>query len=260
MLSQHPGHSVTDLRGRTAIVTGSGRGIGRAIAVRLARRGAGVVVNYAHDEAAALQTVKDINAAGSEAIAVRADVSDPSALESMFEQCAAVFGRPDIVVANAGVEIIDQPISEVTEEQYDLLFAVNAKGAFFTLQKAARHIRDHGRILYIGSSTTCRSFPGVGLYGSSKMSARYTVEVLAQEVGDRGITVNSVLPTTIEGAGVFTEVPDDHPMRAAARAGRPLEGRFGTVEDVADAVEYFVGPLASWVSGQHLLISGGAQQ
>lgn len=100
--------------------------------------------------------------------------------------------------------------------------------------------------------------PGVGLYGSSKMAARYAVEVLALEVGARGITVNSIIPTAIEGAGVFTEVPEDHPMRALLKSGRPLEGRFGTVEDVADAAEYFAGPLARWISGQHLLVSGGA--
>lgn len=249
---------MTDLKGKTALVTGSARGIGRAIAVRYASLGARVIINYAHGEKAALATVKDIEALGAEAIAIQADVSDLDALEGLFQQSITAFGELDIIVANAGVEAVDQPISEVSEEQFDRLFAVNAKGAFFTLQKAARYVADHGTIINIGSSTTSMVQPGVGLYGSSKMAARYAVEVLALEVGARGVTVNSIIPTAIEGAGVFTEVAEDHPMRALFKSGRPIEGRFGTVEDVADAAEYFAGPLARWISGQHLLVSGGA--
>jgi 3-oxoacyl-[acyl-carrier protein] reductase len=249
---------MTDLHGKTALITGSARGVGRAIALRYAGLGARVVINYARSAEAAEKTVADIQALGTDAVAVQADVTDLAALEHLFERTVEAFGRPDIVVANAGVEIVDQPISEVTEEQFDRLFATNTKAAFFTLQKAARHVADHGRILYIGSSTTALANPGVGLYGSSKMAARYTVEVLAQEVGARGITVNSIIPTAIEGAGVFTELPENHPMRALFSSMRPLEGRFGTPDDVADAAEYFAGPLARWVSGQHLLVSGGA--
>lgn len=249
---------MTDLHGKSALVTGSARGIGRAIALRYASLGARVVVNYASSEEAASAVVKDIEALGSEAIAIRADVSDLGALDRLFEESVAAFGALDIVVANAGVEIVDQPILEATEEQFDRLFATNAKGTFFTLQKAARHVADHGRIINVGSSTTAMVQPGVGLYGASKMAARYAVEVLALEVGARGITVNSIIPTAIEGAGVFTEVPDGHPMRALLKQGRPIEGRFGTVDDVADAAEYFAGPLSRWISGQHLLVSGGA--
>ncbi|MFE7503820.1 SDR family NAD(P)-dependent oxidoreductase [Promicromonospora sp. NPDC057488] len=249
---------MTDLSGKVALVTGSARGIGRAIALRYAQCGAGVVVNYARSEEAALKTVADIEAVGARAIAIHADVVDLDALENLFQKSIEAFGQLDIVVANAGVEIVDQPISEVTEEQFDRLFAINAKATFFTLQKAARYVADHGRIINVGSSTTALANPGVGLYGSSKMAARYTVEVLAQEVGKRGVTVNSIIPTAIEGAGVFTQLPEDHPMRAMFSAMRPLEGRFGTPDDVADAAEYFAGPLAHWISGQHLLVSGGA--
>ena len=249
---------MTDLSGKVALVTGSARGIGRAIALRYAECGARVVINYARSEEAALQTAADIQALGTQAVAIQADVVDLDALESLFQKSVEAFGQLDIVVANAGVEIVDQPISEVTEEQFDRLFAINAKATFFTLQKAARYVADHGRIINVGSSTTALANPGVGLYGSSKMAARYTVEVLAQEVGKRGITVNSIIPTAIEGAGVFTQLPEDHPMRAMFSAMRPLEGRFGTPDDVADAAEYFAGPLAHWISGQHLLVSGGA--
>ncbi|WP_024804637.1 SDR family oxidoreductase [Nocardia sp. BMG51109] len=248
---------MTDLQDKVALVTGSARGVGRAIALRYASLGARVVINYAGNEAGARQTVQDIRDLGSEAVAIRADVSDLRALERLYEESVDAFGKIDIVVANAGVEIIDQPIAEVTEEQFDRLFSINTKGGFFTLQKAAEHVEDNGRIIYIGSSTTCLAIPGVGLYGASKMANRYTVEVLAQEVGNRGVTVNTIIPTQIEGAGVFTHLPEDSPTRAQNLAMRPLGGRLGRVEDVADAAEYFAGPLSQWVSGQNLVISGG---
>ncbi|MET8471234.1 SDR family oxidoreductase [Streptomyces sp. NPDC006422] len=251
---------MTDLSGKVALVTGSVRGIGRAIALRYAALGAHVVVNYAGNKDAAQDTVEEIRNLGSRAIAVQADVSDLTALEDLFQQALKEFGKIDIVVANAGVEIGDQAIADVTEEQFDRLFAINTKGAFFTLQKAAKYVEDKGRIIYIGSSTTQLAMSGVGLYGSSKMAPRYAAQVLAQEVGNRGITVNSIIPTAIEGAGVFTDVPQDSPLREVAKGMRPIEGRFGRAEDVADAAEYFAGPLALWVSGQNLLISGGAQQ
>lgn len=248
---------MTALQDKVALVTGSARGIGRAIALRYASLGARVVINYAGNEASARKTVQDIEELGSKAVAIQADVSDVQALERLYGESIETFGKIDIVVANAGVELIDQPLADVTEEQFDRLFSINTKGAFFTLQKAAKHIEDNGRIIYIGSSTTCLAIPGVGLYGSSKMAPRYTVEVLAQEVGKRGVTVNSIIPTQIEGAGVFAELPDDDPTRAQNLAMRPIGGRLGSVDDVADAAEYFAGPLARWVSGQHLLISGG---
>ncbi|GAA1394187.1 SDR family oxidoreductase [Pseudonocardia kongjuensis] len=250
---------MSDLTGRTALVTGSARGVGKAVALRYASLGANVVVNYSGDTTNAERTVEEIRALGVEAIAVRADVSRVEEIDRLFAEAADRFGRVDIVVANAGVEIIDQPMLEATEKDFDRLYAINAKGTFFTLQRAAMHIADNGRIIYIGSSTTCNAFPGVGLYGSSKMGARYLVQVLAMEVGNRGITVNTILPTTIEGAGVFTDIADDDPYQQMSRA-RPLGGRMGRPDDVADAAEYFAGPLASWVSGQALLVSGGAQQ
>ncbi|GAA3545800.1 hypothetical protein GCM10022222_31810 [Amycolatopsis ultiminotia] len=165
------------------------------------------------------------------------------------------FGKIDVAVANAGVEIIDAPIPAATEEQFDRLFGINTKGTFFTLLEAAEHVADNGRIIHVGSSSTCGPYPGVGLYGSSKMACRYAVQVLALEVGAHGITVNTILPTVIEGAGVFTDIADDDPLKVSNQA-RPLGGRMDKPEDVADAAEYFANDLSSWVSGQHLLISG----
>jgi 3-oxoacyl-[acyl-carrier protein] reductase len=158
-------------------------------------------------------------------------------------------------VANAGVEIVGISSLDFTEEQFDRAFAVNTKGTFFTLQQAARTVEDGGRILYVGSSTTAFPMPGHALYGGSKMAPRFLVEVMAKELGARGVTVNSILPTAIEGARVSTDE-----VRPAVRdfieRYNPMK-RMGTVEDVADAAEYLAGPLAKFVSGQHLLLAGG---
>lgn len=250
---------MTDLHGKVALITGSARGIGRAIALRYASCGASVVINYCDDEASAARTVRDVEDLGARAVAVKADVSKTTDLDRLFESARDAFGGLHIVVANAGVEIVDQPVLEATEEQFDRLFAINTKGAFFTLQKAAQQVADDGRIIYIGSSTTCSPFTGVGLYGSSKMAPRYLVGVLALELGRRGITVNAILPTVIEGAGVFTDIAEDDRYHKMNAAMRPLGGRMGRPSDVADAAEYFASDLAGWVSGQHLLVSGGAQ-
>ena len=250
---------MTDLSDKVALVTGSARGIGAAIAERYARLGAQVVINYASDAAGAERTVAAIREAGGEALAVQADIRDLDQIDALFAATRDAFGRIDIVVANAGVEIIDQPVLDATEEDFDRLYAINAKGTFFTLQRAGRQVSDNGRIILIGSSTTVGPFPGVGLYGSSKMSARYLVRVLAMEVGHRGVTVNTILPTVIEGAGVFTEIADEDPFKQQNRM-RPLGGRMGRPADVADAAEYFASDLAGWISGQDLLVSGGAAQ
>ncbi|WP_375402974.1 SDR family oxidoreductase [uncultured Sphingomonas sp.] len=246
---------MTDLSEQVAVVTGSSRGLGRAIALRYAALGAKVVVNYASGKTAADDTVRAIEAGGGTAIAVHGDMSQLSDIERLFTTAVAQFGKVDIAVANAGIEVIDQAIADATEEQFDRLFALNTKGAFFTLQAAARHVVDGGRIIFIGSSTTAFALPGLGLYGSSKMAPRYIVEVLAKEIGHRGVTVNSIIPTATQDAGVFS-AGDNAEGFAFIEEMRPIKNG-ATVDAVADAAEYLAGPLSSFVSGQHLLLSGG---
>lgn len=251
---------MTDLTNRTALITGSARGIGKAFALRYATLGANIAVNYSGDDTNAAATVAEIQGHGVDAIAIKADVSQPDQLDRLFTETLQRFGTLDIVVANAGVELIDQPILDATEEQFDRLFAINTKGTLFTLQKAAEHVAHNGRIISIGSSTTVLPAAGVGLYGASKIAARYVVGVLALEVGHRGVTVNTIIPTSIDGAGVYTDMTQDDPFRQLMASFRPIGGRMGHPDDVADAAEYFASDLAGWVSGQHLLISGGANQ
>lgn len=252
--------TMTDLTGKVALITGASRGIGRAIAQRYGRLGASVVVNYSRDEASALRVVESIEAGGGRAIACQADVSSVNDLDRLFANTLDTFGRVDIVVANAGIELIMQPMDEVTEADYDRLYGVNSKGTFFTLQRGARHLADGGRLIYIGSSTTASPYPGFSLYSASKIGAEQVVRVLAMEVGARNITVNTILPTMTGGAGVFTDVVEGDQFHQMNEQTRPLGGRGGTPEDAADAAEYLGGPLASWVSGQTLLVAGGAIQ
>jgi 3-oxoacyl-[acyl-carrier protein] reductase len=248
---------MTNLKGKVALITGSARGVGKAIAERYASLGADIVINYTRDKSSAEDTVENIKKLGVKVLLVQADVSKVSEVEEMFKAVLRSFGKIDLVVANAGVEIVDQSALDFTEEQFDRLFGINSKGAFFTLQQAARHVADHGRIIYIGSSTTAFPLPGVALYGGSKMAPRFLVEVLAKELGKRGIAVNSIIPTALAGAGVFTDVTDEAPIKKLMEKSFCPMGRMGTPEDVANVAEFFASELSAFVSGQHLLISGG---
>ena len=246
---------MTNLTGKVALVTGSARGLGRAIAERYGSLGASVVVNYTRDETRAHEAVASIERSGSHAMAVQADVSHVKDVTRMFEAGLKAFGRLDIVVANAGAELVGQSVLEFTEEDFDRLFAINAKGAFFTLQHAARHVADNGRIIYVGTSNTAFPQPGRALYGGSKIAAQFLVEVLAKEIGHRGVAVNSILPTAIEGAGLFTNSVRPE-VRDFVKSFQPMQ-RMGTLEDIANAAEYLASDLSAFVSGQHLLVSGG---
>ena len=247
---------MTDLKGKVALVTGSARGIGKAIAERYGSCGASVVVNYVGARERANATVDGIQRLGGTAIPIQADVAKVADIERLFAATVDHFGRLDIVVANAGVELVDRPVVEVSEADFDRLFGVNTKGAFFTLQNAARHVVDNGRIIYIGSSNTAYPLPGYGLYGGSKIAPQFVVQVLAKELGARGIAVNSILPTAIVGAGIFSDEVKPAFLEFI-RSFRPMQ-RMGTVDDVANAAEYLASDLAGFVSGQHLLVTGGA--
>ncbi|RFM37011.1 SDR family oxidoreductase [Chitinophaga silvisoli] len=243
------------LNGKVALVTGSARGLGKAIAERFAALGADIVINYSRDKASADEVISNIQAMGVSVIAVKADVSQTTEIEHLFNEAKSKFGKIDIVVANAGVELVDVPVTEFTEQQYDRLFGINTKGAFFTLQQAAKHIADGGRIINIASSTTLFPFEGVGLYGGSKTAPKYLVEVLAKEIGHRGVTVNSIIPYAVDNAGIFTD-PNEPSIKWLIEAN-PMK-RLAHVEDVANVAEFFASELASFVNGQHLLVNGGA--
>lgn len=245
------------LNDKVAIVTGSSRGIGRAIAERYAKLGANVVINYTKNKAAADEVVKIAQNFGVKAISIQADVSKTNDINCLFDTTINEFGKTDIVVVNAGLELTGLPVVDFNEEQFDRLFNTNTKGAFFTMQAAAKYLSDNGRIIYIGSSTTGYPQPGYAIHGGSKMAPLYLVQVLAREIGKRGITVNAIIPTATEGAGVNKKVKEDAPIRKFISEFNPM-GRLGTTEDVANAAEFFASDLSSFVSGQQLSVTGGA--
>jgi 3-oxoacyl-[acyl-carrier protein] reductase len=243
------------IKGKTALVTGSSKGLGRAILLRLASQGANVVVNYSRDEAAANEVQAAAEALGVKAITVAADVSQLDGIQKLYDATIEAFGQLDIVVANAGMEKVNIPVTDVTEEDFDLLFRVNTKGPYFVLREAARRIADNGRIITISSNTTTVPQVGVGLYGTSKVATGYLARVLALELGPRGITVNTIVPGPIDGAGIFTDPANDE-YKQSLIAMVPI-GRLGTTEDVAGVAAFLAGADAGLITGQQLVADGG---
>ncbi|MFD2571932.1 SDR family oxidoreductase [Spirosoma soli] len=248
---------MNSLKSKVALITGSARGLGKAIAERYAALGADIVINYSRDKASADEVVSNIKAMGVRVLAVQADVSHVADIERLFDEAKKAFGKLDIVVANAGIEMVETPVTEFTEAQFDRLFAINTKGSYFTMQQAAKTIEDNGRIIYIASSTTSYPVTGMAVYGGSKTTPRYLVNVLSKEIGHKGVTVNSIIPFAVDHSGIFTD-PDSYPrLRKQLLDSCPM-GRLAEVEDVANAAEFFASDLSSFVSGQHLLVNGGA--
>jgi 3-oxoacyl-[acyl-carrier protein] reductase len=200
--------------------------------------------------------VPTLSRPGLTAVLVQGNISRVADISAVFETALKEFNKIDIVVVNAGVEIVGKSTLEVTESDFDAVFSVNAKGTFFTLKNAALHVEDGGRIIYIGSSTSKFPMPGHAVYGANKIAPCYVVEVLAKELGSRGVTVNSVLPSATQGAGVSTDG-----IRPAAQAYldhyNPM-GRAASLDDVANSVAFLASEDASYISGQHILLSGGA--
>lgn len=250
---------MNSLQNKTAIITGSARGLGKAIAERFASLGVNVVINYSKDKTSADAVMSNILGMGVKAIAVQADVSKVDDIVRLFDEAKKAFAKIDIVVANAGIEMVETPVTEFTEEQFDRLFSINTKSAYFTMQQAAKNIEDNGRIIYIASSTTAFPVPGVAVYGGSKTSPRYMVDVLSKEIGHRGVTVNSIIPFAVDHSGIFTEADSYPELRKSLIDSCPM-GRLAEVEDVANAAEFFASDLSSFVNGQHLLVNGGATQ
>lgn len=250
---------MNSLRNKTALITGSGRGLGRGIAERYAALGADIILNYSRDQAAVEEVESNIRAMGVKVISVKADVSRVEDIKRLFEEAKKAFGKIDIVVANAGVEMVETPVTEFTEEQFDKLFSINTKGSYFTMQQAALNVEDNGRIIYIASSTTAFPIPGMAIYGGSKTTPRYLVDVLSKEIGHRGVTVNSIIPFAVDHSGIFVDSNAYRELRKSLVDSCPM-GRLAEVEDVANIAEFFASDLSSFVNGQHLLVNGGATQ
>ncbi len=245
---------MASLVGKIAIVTGASRGIGRGIAERLGQDGATVVVNYSGSQQEAEEVVAAIASSGSKAIALQANMGSITDIRHLFQETINHFGQLDILVNNAGVAV-GAAIAEVTEEDYERVFDINVRGVLFALQEAARRMNNGGRVINISSTTTIFPEPGMAVYAASKAAVKLLTQVLATEVGDRGITVNTVTPgPTVPG--MFANLPPNIQQQAAASS--PFN-RLGTPQDIADIIAFLVSEEARWLTGQDICANGGAK-
>jgi 3-oxoacyl-[acyl-carrier protein] reductase len=238
---------------KVALVTGASRGIGAAVAQRLAQDGFTVVINYAGSQASAEALVRRIEAEDGRALAAQADVADAGAVTRMFDAAEAAFGGVDVLVNNAGIMTLAR-LAESDDAIFDRQIAVNLKGSFNTMREAARRLRDGGRIINFSSSVVGLLQPTYGVYAATKAGIEAMTSVLAKELRGRGITVNAVAPGPT-ATGLFLDgKPKDVVERLARLA--PLE-RLGTPEDIAAVVAFLAGPDGGWINGQTLRANGG---
>ena len=238
---------------KVAIVTGASRGIGAAIARRLADDGFAVVVNYAGSAAAAAALVQEIQASDGQAIAVQADVSDPKAVQGLFDAAENAYGGVDVLVNNAGVMKLAR-FAEADDATFDQVVAINLKGVFNGLREAARRLRDGGRIVNFSSSVIGLYQPTYGIYAATKAAVEAMTHILAKELGARQITVNAIAPGPV-ATELFLADKSDVALETIKRMN-PL-GRLGEVEDIAGAVSLLVDPDGGWINGQVVRVNGG---
>jgi len=240
------------LTGKVALVTGGSRGIGAAIAKRLAADGAAVAITYVGAQQKADEVVGAIRAAGGQALALRADSADAGAVKDAVTETVKTLGRLDVLVNNAGVAVV-VPLDEFSLEDFDRMVAVNIRGVFATTQEASRHMGEGGRIITIGSVNADRMpFAGGGVYAMTKAAVAGLTRGLARDLGPRGITVNTVQP-----GPTATDMNPAHGPFAEAMKGLTALGRYGETDEIAGLVAYLAGPEAAFVTGASVTIDGG---
>ena len=240
------------LEGKTALITGGSRGIGAAIAKRLAADGASVAITYTKGADAAASVVQEIERGGGKAIAIQADATDAHAGTAAVEKTVASFGRLDVLVNNAGTAI-PKPFEETTLEEMNRVIDINIRGTFVATQAALRHMKSGGRIITIGSCLGERDMtPGLTPYAATKGAVKMFVQGLAREIGSRGITVNNVQPGPID-----TDLNPAAGDWATPQIANTALGRYGKVEEVAALVSFVAGPEASYITGANLTVDGG---
>jgi 3-oxoacyl-[acyl-carrier protein] reductase len=244
---------MTTTQTRTAIITGASGGIGRAVALRLARDGLAVVVNYAGSAGKAQGVVNEIKSVGGQTIALQADVANPSQVERLFRDTLDTFRKIDVVVNCAGI----MPLGHIADgdvETFDKVIATNLRGAFLVLWQAAKHVAEGGRIIAFSSSVLAKSFPTYGAYIASKAGVEGLVHVLNNELRGRNVTVNAVAPGPV-ATELFLKDKTQAQIEQFSKLA-PLE-RLGQPEDIANVVSFLAGPDGAWVNGQVLRANGG---
>jgi 3-oxoacyl-[acyl-carrier protein] reductase len=243
---------MSKLSKKVALVTGASRGIGAAIAKRLAADGASVAFTYAKDADAAASVVKAIEQAGGKALAIQADAADAKAVKAAVEKAVATLGRLDVLVNNAGTAI-PKKFEDATIEELDRVIDINLRGTFVATQAALKHMNNGGRIIMIGSCVGERMMtPGLVPYSATKGAIKMFTQGLSREVGDRGITVNNVQPGPID-----TDLNPATGDWAVPQKAVTALGRFGTVDEVAALVTFIASPESSYITGANLTVDGG---
>ena len=242
---------MANLKGKTAIITGSSRGIGRAIALRLAQDGANVVVTYHSSKDIADEVVKEIENKGVDAIALQVNVREIESVRDMFAKAIEHFGKVDILVNNAAGKNIFKPNAQMTPEEYDSMFDIT-RGVYFALQEAAKQLADGGKIVSISTGGTSMATPGGGAYAGSKAAVEQFSNSLAKELGDRNITVNTVAPGVTDTDGLVLEQEQIDQLVAQT----PLN-RLGKPNDIASVIAMLVSDDANWITGQNIRATGG---
>ena len=240
---------------RVAIITGSARNLGRAIAVAFARDAIDVVVHH-HGEASradAAETARQVEAAGARAHVAGGDLGQVAAVRALFDAAERALGRVDIVVNNAGM-IVKKPFVEVTEDDFDRCFAINAKAAFFVMQEAARRLPEGGRIINLGTTLLAATAPNYAVYAGSKAPLEDFTRALGKEIGGRGITVNTVAPGPLDTPFYHAQ---EAPAAVAYAKGAAPAGRLGTPDDVVPVIAFLASPAAQWVNAQTVFVNGG---
>jgi 3-oxoacyl-[acyl-carrier protein] reductase len=243
---------VSKLNEKVALVTGGSRGIGAAIAKRLAADGASVAITYAKDAGAASAVVKAIERDGGKAIAIKADAADVKAVEAAVEKTVATFGRLDVLVNNAGTAI-PKTFETTTAEEIDRVIAINIRGTLAATQAAMKHMKSGGRIIMTGSAIGERvSTPGLVAYAATKGAVKMFTQALSREVGGLGITVNNVQPGPID-----TDMNPAAGDWAVPQKAATALGRYGHVDEIAAMVAFVAGPESSYITGANLTVDGG---
>jgi 3-oxoacyl-[acyl-carrier protein] reductase len=243
---------MSKLTNKVALVTGGSRGIGAAIAKRLAADGANVAITYTKGTDAAASVVKEIERAGGKATAIQADATDAVAVKAAVEKTVATLGQLDVLVNNAGTAI-PKKFEETTLEEIDHMLSLNVRGALVATQAALKYMKNGGRIIMIGSSVGERNMtPGLAAYSATKGAIKMFTQGLSREVGDRGITVNNVQPGPID-----TDLNPAAGDWAAPQKANTALNRYGTVDEVAALVAFVAGPEAAYITGANLTVDGG---
>ncbi|MBY5754769.1 SDR family oxidoreductase [Rhizobium leguminosarum] len=238
---------------KVALVTGSSRGIGAAVAERLAKDGFTVVINYSGNAAPAEELAQEIEQAGGKALTAKADVSDAEAVRRMFDAAETAFGGVDVLVNNAGIMMLSA-LAEADDANFDRQIGVNLKGTFDTLREAAKRLRNGGRVVNFSTSVVGLKLETYGVYAATKAAVETLTAIMAKEMRGRGITVNAIAPGPV-ATDLFLNGKSDELVARMAKMN-PLE-RLGTPEDIASAVAFLAGPDGGWINGQTLRANGG---